>query len=187
VTLIRAIPLQNAFGDTASPLRNGTVSVVPWAGVRPYVRVDGADVEFPVELTIRIRDGVLDQELEITPPPSGEACVRIRIEDTDRRRTLERFVLVPASGEVDFEDLVDVDPSSFEPVDVTPSLIETIDQRVQDNIGPALDEYMAEHPLEGATTEYVDDTVTAHAESATPHPVYDDMPSLTLIFDNGLV
>lgn len=29
--------------------------------------------------------------------------------------------------------------------------------------------------------------LVAHVNSATPHPVYDDMPSLALIFQNGLV
>lgn len=43
-----------------------------------------------------------------------------------------------------------------------------------------------------ATKEYVDSTVAdadleAHVQSATPHPHYDDMPSLTLLFKNRLV
>lgn len=29
--------------------------------------------------------------------------------------------------------------------------------------------------------------VTAHIADTTPHPVYDDMASMTLIFENGLV
>jgi hypothetical protein len=30
-------------------------------------------------------------------------------------------------------------------------------------------------------------SLEAHVDSETPHPAYDDMPSLTLIFENGLV
>lgn len=33
----------------------------------------------------------------------------------------------------------------------------------------------------------VDTVIAPHVNSATPHPTYDDLPSLTLIFDNGLV
>jgi hypothetical protein len=29
--------------------------------------------------------------------------------------------------------------------------------------------------------------LTPHINAATPHPAYDDMPDMTLIFDNGLV
>ena len=29
--------------------------------------------------------------------------------------------------------------------------------------------------------------IAAHVESATPHPAYDDMPDLTLIYENGLI
>jgi hypothetical protein len=29
--------------------------------------------------------------------------------------------------------------------------------------------------------------IEAHVASATPHPAYDDLPSLNLLFENGLV
>lgn len=35
--------------------------------------------------------------------------------------------------------------------------------------------------------ELIDTTVAAHRQSAQPHPAYDDIPSLTLIFENGLI
>jgi hypothetical protein len=38
-----------------------------------------------------------------------------------------------------------------------------------------------------AIQELIDDTVAAHVADPTPHPAYDDLPSLTLIFNNGLV
>jgi len=54
-------------------------------------------------------------------------------------------------------------------------------------IGAIVEEYLDAHPpAAGVSEQFVDDTVTAHAESATPHPVYDDGPSLVLIFENGL-
>lgn len=54
------------------------------------------------------------------------------------------------------------------------------------DIGQAVADYLTEHPLEGATTQYVDGAVADHVESETPHPVYDNIPSLTLLFENGL-
>lgn len=34
---------------------------------------------------------------------------------------------------------------------------------------------------------YADQILDAHVHSSTPHPAYDDIPSLTLLFENGLV
>ena len=32
-----------------------------------------------------------------------------------------------------------------------------------------------------------DEAVLAHINAMTPHPIYDDLPSLTLLFENGLI
>lgn len=39
----------------------------------------------------------------------------------------------------------------------------------------------------GSITEPASDMITAHLLDPTPHPVYDDMASLTLIFENQIV
>lgn len=39
----------------------------------------------------------------------------------------------------------------------------------------------------GATENYVDDAISAHSQAQNPHPEYDDLPSLTLLYQNGLV
>jgi hypothetical protein len=39
----------------------------------------------------------------------------------------------------------------------------------------------------GEAAERIDDAVTVHALDPTPHPAYDDLPDLTLIYENGLV
>lgn len=38
-----------------------------------------------------------------------------------------------------------------------------------------------------AVQELIDDTVAVHVDAAEPHPVYDDLPSLQLLFENGLI
>lgn len=35
--------------------------------------------------------------------------------------------------------------------------------------------------------EMIDDSIDVHVEAVEPHPAYDDLPSLSLIFENGLV
>ena len=39
----------------------------------------------------------------------------------------------------------------------------------------------------GASPAYVDDSIAAHVNAPTPHPAYDDMPDLVLLFENGLL
>lgn len=38
----------------------------------------------------------------------------------------------------------------------------------------------------GAIQEMIDTSVSTHVQTAEPHPAYDDMPSLTILFENGL-
>lgn len=38
----------------------------------------------------------------------------------------------------------------------------------------------------GVTSAFVLEQITAHAIDPTPHPAYDDMPDLSLLFENGL-
>lgn len=33
----------------------------------------------------------------------------------------------------------------------------------------------------------IDDTVEVHVQAVEPHPAYDDLPSLRLLFENGLI
>lgn len=39
----------------------------------------------------------------------------------------------------------------------------------------------------GEAQTLIDDSVTAHVLTPEPHPAYDDLPSLLLLFENGLV
>lgn len=39
----------------------------------------------------------------------------------------------------------------------------------------------------GATEQFVADAVAAHAQAQTPHPAYDDLPSLSLLLESRLV
>jgi hypothetical protein len=40
---------------------------------------------------------------------------------------------------------------------------------------------------QGPPGESGTEALQSHIESSTPHPVYDDLPSLNLLFENGLV
>lgn len=54
-----------------------------------------------------------------------------------------------------------------------------------ERIATRVNSYMNEHPA--ATPDYVNDQMLNHVDSQTPHPVYDDMVDLVLIFENGLI
>ncbi|WP_439593876.1 hypothetical protein [Microbacterium sp.] len=133
VTVITANGMQTAFGPAAAPLRNGWVIVEARAGGEPFIRVDGADIEFPRQLRIAIVDGALERTLDFVPPPSDRAYTWIRIEDVDGLRSLERNVLVPATGTFDYGDLVDVDPFTFVPSS-DPSVLDTVQTVLLDGL-----------------------------------------------------
>jgi hypothetical protein len=50
-------------------------------------------------------------------------------------------------------------------------------------IGNGIDNWNSRPYADKATN----DNLEAHRISATPHPAYDDMQSLTLLFENGLI
>ena len=53
--------------------------------------------------------------------------------------------------------------------------------------GPAGDKGDPGPPGTAADVSVIDDHIAVHAQSATPHPAYDDLPDLVLIFENGLI
>jgi hypothetical protein len=55
----------------------------------------------------------------------------------------------------------------------------------EERINSAVDEYMSENPV--VTVTYLEEQISEHVESPIPHPVYDDMLDLTLLFENGLI
>lgn len=55
-------------------------------------------------------------------------------------------------------------------------------------IHQAIVDYLNENPLEGVTPTQLADAITTHRNDPEPHPAYDiDMPSLTVLFENGLI
>lgn len=42
-------------------------------------------------------------------------------------------------------------------------------------------------PGSGAIDDYARDIISLHLVDPTPHPAYDDLPDLSLIFENGLI
>lgn len=81
-----------------------------------------------------------------------------------------------------------VDPTTFLlPEPTMAAILAAVPGISPDDVQEAVEAYFDENPLEGATTDYVDDAVTAHANAVEPHAAYDDMPSLTLIFENHLL
>ena len=48
-------------------------------------------------------------------------------------------------------------------------------------------DYLDAHPPTGVTPADVTAAIDEHADSLTPHPAYDEIPDLALIFDNHLI
>ena len=83
-----------------------------WAGHEPVVLLDGDAVTFPENVAVPLT-GSID-----VPATDGRYCIRWTLNSPARGiRPLIRYTSIPTGGPVDFADLVDVDPATFEPSD----------------------------------------------------------------------
>lgn len=112
------------------PATRGQVSVVYRDASGPVAayEVDGAKVVFGREITLPFAAGILLGSLDVPPTIPDEVYARITIENiTLGRRLISRNVIIPETGPVDFGDLVIIDPQTFAPVVLTPTLQQTIE------------------------------------------------------------
>lgn len=114
MTVIRLDALATALGDPFEAPINGKVTALAWRGRAPVVRLDGPTVTFPDDLVVRIEDGTPARELDLEPT-TGDWCWRLDLDSFDPSHQVVRYVVVPASGPVDWADLVDIDPESYTP------------------------------------------------------------------------
>lgn len=94
-----------------------------------------------------------------------------------------RYFAVPDSDTVvDYADLVEVDLATLEPQAQPEAAWWLALQEVEDTIAGIEAGTIDPEVVEAA----VEEVLETHVDSPTPHPVYDEIPSLTLIFENGL-
>lgn len=127
------------------PILHGAVTATYWAGSGPYISVVGDEVRFPAPITVAIMDGAPAAVLDMVPT-EGLCCVRWDVLDKVHGGRYRVFTSIPDTTSVDFGDLPIVDPTSFAPVDVTPTLIQTIDSRVGEAVPDAVADYLQENP-----------------------------------------
>lgn len=113
MTLITIDALQTLLG-AHGPLGRGTIEAQYWAGDAPHVTIEGTNVVFPVPIVVPIRSGQPTRPLDI-PPTGGDSCVRWEIRSgIGRQLLLIRYTTIPATGPIEFGDLTDVDPNSYQ-------------------------------------------------------------------------
>lgn len=135
MTVINITGLEQVLG-APGPVAAGVIRAQHWAGIRPYIGVAGAEVTFPKPVVVRIVDGDPEEPVDISPTVDV-CCVKWTI-NADGFRVV-RYTTIPDDGPVDFGDLDVVDPATFAPAAVTPTLQATIDASVA--------AYLSQHPL----------------------------------------
>jgi hypothetical protein len=114
VTLINLRGLIDALPAPA-PIDSATVRIQRWAGHAPAVLIDGPGITFPANVAVTISDGTPDETIDV-PATDGRYCIRWQITAPIRgARPVYRYTSIPVAGPVDFADLIDVDPNTFEP------------------------------------------------------------------------
>jgi hypothetical protein len=110
--VINLSTLKDILGGT-TPI-NATVSAYVYRGTQRAVRYSGEDVIFPAPVTIDIINGTPQPDLQLAAIPAD--CYWKIIIWSDSRSPLRRDVIVPAgAGPFDFDELIDVDPSTALP------------------------------------------------------------------------
>lgn len=111
MTLV-VIDLQQTIFGGFGPVSSGLVEATYWAGNRAYQEVAGAEVRFPK--TLRMVTTGEPVTLDMVPT-LGVSCVRWTVQNRTGGQSLTRFTEIPDVGTIDFGDLIDVDPATFQP------------------------------------------------------------------------
>lgn len=132
---------------------------------RVHVEENGDDYYIlPAPVARRLVEG--RASIELRPTEYGWAWNAVEKVRGGSRRT----VLVPDVESIDYGDLEDVEPKTLEPTaEPEAAWWAAVDDLILGGQGP-----------DGAA-------LVAHINSEEPHPEYDDLPSLTLQFENGLL
>ena len=117
MTLVRFRGRVPGFGQLED-LPTGIIAIERWNGSGPASRLSGQDYIPDTILRTAIVNGQPAEPLDILPT-DGTFCIRWTVVATgaDHSETpLVRFTTIPPSGEVNFGDLPDVDPSTYSPL-----------------------------------------------------------------------
>lgn len=144
--------------DTGLAARHGRVTAVPYNGT--FRQTLAWDFE-----------PYTDPTIELDPPPIGSAW---DLTLTIGASTSHRIVTFIGAA-VDWDHLTDVDPSTMQPVPTGPGV--AIWDSVRADLLAAVQ----------VAREDLDGYLEAHIMDPTPHAAYDDMPDLTLLFENKVV
>lgn len=131
MTVVNLNTLSTVLGVPGTALVNSTVVATPWRGDEPAVRLEGEVVIIPDGVKSSIVNGVATPPLDLAPN-DGSWCWRITIVVRNPNSRYTRYVTVPDQPEVDFEDLVEVDPHTFLPTNIAVAAWAAVIQQVND-------------------------------------------------------
>lgn len=131
-------------------------------------------IELEPGAIVRVASSLLPP-VQVAPPPSGSVTV-VPVAGPEG----------PPGGEADLGPLtarVDAVETEVDAHHIRLDTLEASDDEQDDRL-LALEAASGDP---GAVQELVDDAIETHVQAPTPHPAYDDLPSFTLLFENGLV
>ena len=195
MTQILLRTLRNVVGGVGPA--NGRIKATYWAGNRPAFTTDGGTVVGSETFETMVVNGKAIRPINLEPT-NNTKCVKWEISFGSQSNIVKYTTIPNSSTPVEFEDLQEVNPETYLPVIVTPTLAETISDIVHDElltypvpteaIESAVDEYLTEHPIDAVDQAALEAAIAEHKNEPEPHKAYDiDIPSLTLLFENGLI
>lgn len=98
-----------------SGINRGVFKCTPWAGDKAAAEIEGGTFVAPDTLRVPFINSVLQTPFDLEPTTDGDYCWRIVAEFHVPRFRTVRYVAVPTSGPVPYENLVDVDRFTYLP------------------------------------------------------------------------
>lgn len=173
MTQILLRTLQEVSGGVAPA--NGRLKATFWAGNRPAsVAVDGSVVSSETFETLFVNGKAIRPI--ILPPTDVDKCVKWEI-SFGTQSSIVRYTTIPdSSTPVEFGELVIVDPNTYLPADLTPTLVQTItnivEQEVeahppsQEQINEAVEAYLTANPIDSITQAELSSAISAVVDGA---------------------
>lgn len=103
-----------SLGDTGEVALSGVLEATPWAGRSAYVETSGQNVVVGDRTRINICDSEPNENIELKPT-EGMFAWKLVLTFQKPSLSITRYVEIPDVETIDWEDLVDVDPITYEP------------------------------------------------------------------------
>lgn len=118
MTVVNLRTFWQSLGDTGEKELSGILEATPWAGRSPYTFVEDEKIVVGARTRIQICNSTPEVSIELKPT-EGKFVWKLVLSFPSVNKEVSRFVEIPDVESIDWEELIDVDPITYEPSEET--------------------------------------------------------------------